>query len=78
VFLHVGLATAARRVGLAQSRPLLAGSPRAAWRRLMEERRATYESLATMIVRTDGLSPREIAARIAENTGAETSSGGTP
>ncbi len=78
VFLNVGLATAARRVGLSQSRPLLAGSPRAAWRQLMEERRATYESLATMIVETDGLSPREIAARIAEGVGAETSSGGAP
>jgi shikimate kinase len=76
VFLNVGLATAARRVGLAQSRPLLAGSPRAAWKRLMEERRATYESLATMIVETDGLSPREIATRIAEAVGAETSGGG--
>jgi shikimate kinase len=76
VFLNVGVATAARRVGLAQSRPLLAGSPRAAWRRLMEERRATYESLATMIVETDGLSPREIATRIADAVGAETSGGG--
>jgi shikimate kinase len=78
VFLNVGLATAARRVGLAQSRPLLAGSPRAAWRRLMEDRRATYESLATMIVETDSLSPREIAARIAEGVDAETPSGGAP
>lgn len=77
VFLNVGLATAARRVGLAQSRPLLAGNPRAAWRRLMEERRAIYESLATVVVETDGLSPREIAARIAEGLGVETSSGGT-
>jgi shikimate kinase len=77
VFLNVGIATAARRVGLAQSRPLLAGSPRAAWRRLMEERRATYESLATMVVETDGLSPREIASRIADAVGVQRSSGGT-
>lgn len=76
VFLNVGIATAARRVGLAQSRPLLVGSPRAAWRRLMEERRATYESLATMVVETDGLSPRDIAARIADAVDTGRSSGG--
>ena len=76
VFLNVGLATAARRVGLAHSRPLLVGSPRAAWRKLMEERRGIYESLATMILETDGLSPRELAASIAEGVGAGRSSGG--
>jgi len=76
VLLNVRPATAARRVGLAKSRPLLAGSPREAWTRLMEERRATYESLATVIVETDGLSPRDIAARIAEALGSETSRGG--
>jgi hypothetical protein len=42
----------------------------------MDERRATYESLATMIVETDGLSPREIAARVADAVGATRSSGG--
>ncbi len=64
VFLNVGLATAARRVGLSQSRPLLAGSPRRAWSELMESRRATYESLATLTVDTDRTSPREVAAAI--------------
>jgi shikimate kinase len=76
VFLNVGLATAARRVGLAQTRPLLSGSPRRAWSLLMEERRATYESLATVIVETDGLSPREIAAQIAGTLDADPSTGG--
>ena len=76
VFLNVGLATAARRVGLAHSRPLLVGSPRAAWRRLMDERRGIYESLATMILETDGLSPRELAASIAEGVGMGRSNGG--
>jgi hypothetical protein len=42
----------------------------------MEERRAIYESLATVIVETDGLSPREIATRIAGALGAEASRGG--
>ena len=77
VLLNVRLATAARRVGLAKSRPLLAGSPREAWARLTEERRATYESLATLIVETDGLSPRDIAASIVRALGADTSEGGT-
>jgi shikimate kinase len=76
VFLNVGLATAARRVGLAQTRPLLAGSPRRAWALLMEKRRATYESLATLIVETDGLSPRDISIQIAQALGAKTSTGG--
>jgi shikimate kinase len=76
VFLNVGLAIAARRVGLAQSRPLLAGNPRRAWALLMEGRRATYESLATVIVETDGLSPREIAAQISRALSAEPSTGG--
>lgn len=76
VFLNVGLAMAARRVGLARSRPLLTGSPRAALKRLMDERREVYESLATLVVETDGLSAREIATRIAEGIGAQTSSGG--
>ena len=78
VFLNVGAATAARRVGLARSRPLLAGNPRAAWRRLMEERRGIYESLATIIVDADGLSPRDAATRIAEVVGAATSRGSVP
>jgi shikimate kinase len=71
-FLNVGLATAARRVGLARSRPLLAGSPRRAWASLMEERRATYESLATVVVSTDDATPREVAESIdaAVNSGA--------
>ena len=76
VFLNVGLATAARRVGITQSRPLLAGNPRRAWALLMEERRATYESLATVIVETDGLSPRDIAAQIARELGADETAGG--
>jgi shikimate kinase len=75
VFLDVGLATAARRVGLAQARPLLAGSPRRAWAALMAQRRAIYEALATMRVGTDGVAPREVAARI--DAEARQRSGGT-
>lgn len=63
-YLEVSLAAAAPRVGLNRARPLLVGNPRAQWQRLMDERRATYESLATMTVATDDATPAEVAERI--------------
>lgn len=54
VFLDVGIADAARRIGLNQARPLLAVNPRATWVRTMEQRRPTYERLATWRVDTAG------------------------
>ncbi|WP_159620838.1 shikimate kinase [Ruania rhizosphaerae] len=70
VFLSVGLADAAGRVGLTTSRPLLLGSPRRQWQELMEARRAIYEGLATVVVRTDGLSPEEVRDLILAEVGA--------
>ncbi len=64
VFLDVGIADAARRVGLNASRPLLMGNPRAQWIALMDQRRPTYERLAHERVRTDGLSPDEVSALV--------------
>jgi len=64
VFLDVGIADAANRVGFNRSRPLLAVNPRAQWSRLMEVRRPTYERLATFSVQTTGRTPRDIAAEI--------------
>ena len=64
VFLDVGLADAARRVGLNASRPLLVGNPRAQWIALMDQRRPTYERLAGAQVLTDGLTPAEVADRV--------------
>ena len=61
VFLDVSLAHAAPRVGLNQSRPLLLGNPRAQWQSLMEARRPVYESVATVRVLTDGLTPAQVA-----------------
>ncbi len=66
VFLDVGIADAAKRVGFDRSRPLLAMNPRAQWVQMMETRRPTYERLATFSVQTAGRSPREIAAEIVE------------
>lgn len=66
VFLDVGIADAAKRVGFNNSRPLLALNPRAAWIRLMDTRRPTYERLATFTVQTGGRTPPDIAAEIVE------------
>jgi shikimate kinase len=64
VFLDVGIADAARRVGFNNSRPLLSVNPRAQWSRMMDVRRPTYERLATLTVPTSGRTPRDIAAEI--------------
>lgn len=70
IFLDVSLATAAPRVGFNRDRPLLLNNPRAAWQELMDKRRPIYESLATQIVAVDGLSPKEVVAKILEAVGA--------
>jgi shikimate kinase len=64
VFLDVGIADAAARVGFNQSRPLLVVNPRARWVAMMDVRRPTYERLATFTVLTTGRTPRDIAAEI--------------
>ena len=69
VFLEVGIADAAKRVGFDRSRPLLAMNPRAQWVRLMDTRRATYERLATLRVDTAGRTPEDIAAEVARGLG---------
>ncbi|MEO7071134.1 MAG: shikimate kinase, partial [Nostocoides sp.] len=65
VFLDVGIADAARRIGLDASRPLLAISPRASWIAMMKERRPVYDSIASHRVNTAGRTPEDIAAEIA-------------
>ena len=64
VFLDVGIADAAKRVGFDASRPLLAINPRAAWTKLMNERRPTYERLATHRVDTAGRGVDEVVTEI--------------
>ncbi len=64
VFLDVTIADAAGRVGFDVSRPLLVVNPRAAWTRLMNARRPTYEALATFRVTTGGRTPEDIADEI--------------
>lgn len=65
VFLDVGIADAARRVGFDQSRPLLSVNPRASWTAMMNVRRPTYERLAAHRVDTAGRAPDDIAAEVA-------------
>jgi shikimate kinase len=64
IFLDVGLAAAAERVGFATSRPLLVVNPRAELKRLLTERRPHYEAVATAIVGTDDRSPEDVASDV--------------
>jgi shikimate kinase len=66
VFLRVGLADAAKRVGLGVSRPLLLGNVRGRMKQLIDERAPVYEAVAAHVVDTDGLSVDEVAAAVRE------------
>lgn len=64
VLLQVGLGDAARRVGIARERPVLALNPRAELRRLLEARAPLYDEVATVRVPTDGRAPGDVAGEI--------------
>lgn len=64
VFLRVGLSEAVKRVGLGSSRPLLLGNVRARIKALLDERTPIYESVARLVVDTDGRTPDEVADEI--------------
>jgi shikimate kinase len=64
VFLRVGLSDAVKRVGLGTTRPLLLGNVRGQVKALLDERAPVYESVATLVVDTDGRTPDEIADEI--------------
>jgi shikimate kinase len=66
VFLDVGVADAARRIGFNRDRPVLLGNPRAQWLRLMENRRPVYTRIAGATVNTDGRTPAEVAQAVME------------
>jgi shikimate kinase len=65
LFLNVGLAAAAKRVGLSRDRPVLALNPRASLHKLMEERLPLYREVAVVEVDTDGKSPDQVVAEVA-------------
>ncbi len=64
VFLRVGLTDAVKRVGLGTSRPLLLGNVRSRIKALLDERTPIYESVATVVVDTDGRTPEEVADEV--------------
>jgi shikimate kinase len=65
VYLEVDASEAARRVGLNTARPLLLGNVRGQLSTLLQQRRAIYESVATVTVNTVGRDPEEVADAIA-------------
>lgn len=65
VFLDVGLAAAAQRVGLNRDRPLLLGNTRTQLHHMLQERRPFYEQVAVATVATDGLPPAAVAEAVA-------------
>ena len=64
VFLKVGLSDAVKRVGLGSGRPLLLGNVRGRIKQSIDERTPVYESVATDVVDTDGLSVDEVVERV--------------
>ncbi len=64
VFLDVGLAEAAKRVGLGTSRPLLLGNVRGQLKKMMDDRRPLYHEVARHTVLTDGRTPADIADEV--------------
>jgi len=66
VFLRVGLSEAVKRVGLGAARPLLLGNVRGRIKALLDERTPIYESVATVVVDTDGRTPDEVADAIVD------------
>ena len=69
VFLDVGIADAARRIGFDRSRPLLSVNPRASWIAMMNTRRPVYDRLAGLRVDTAGRTPPEVAKDIVDRLG---------
>ena len=66
VFLQVGLSDAVKRVGLGVGRPLLLGNVRARVKALLDERLPLYQEVADVQVETDGRTPDDVAAEVAE------------
>jgi shikimate kinase len=64
VFLDVGLADAASRVGMARDRPLLLGNPRGQLLAMLDARRPVYQQVATVIVPTDGRGIDEVIGSV--------------
>jgi shikimate kinase len=66
VYLRASADELVARLGAGQGRPLLAGDPARAVPLLLAERAAAYEAAADLVVDTDGRTPEDVAAEIAE------------
>jgi shikimate kinase len=65
VYLETGFSEMAKRVGMNRPRVPVPGNPRGMLRAMFEERLPLYRDVARVTVRTDDLSPEEIADQIA-------------
>ncbi|WP_230208235.1 shikimate kinase [Microlunatus sp. Gsoil 973] len=66
VWLQVGIAAAAERIGLNTARPLLLGNVRGQLIKLMRERQPLYAAVATISLATDNRGPAELVDSIIE------------
>lgn len=66
VWLQVGIAAAAERIGLNTARPLLLGNVRGQLIKLMREREPLYAEVATISLATDHHGPAELVSSIIE------------
>ena len=64
VYLAIGLAAAAKRVGLARDRPVLAANPRSMLAKLLGERRPLYDEVATVTIETDAAPVAEVTTQV--------------
>jgi shikimate kinase len=64
VYLRTGFATIAKRSGMDRPRVVLPGNPRGMLRTMLAQREPVYESLATVTVSSDELSPEEIVEQL--------------
>src|SRR3954471_4050448 len=64
VWLDVDVPSAAKRVGLSRSRPLLGVNPRAMLRQMLEVRAPLYAEVATLTVFTGDRTPAEVVAEV--------------
>lgn len=69
IWLRVGIAAAAKRVGLNTARPLLLGNVRGQMVTLMREREPYYASVAVTTIDTDNQTPDELTRSVRELLG---------
>jgi shikimate kinase len=75
VWLQVGAAAGARRVGLDVPRPVLLGNVRSRLTALVAERAPLYAEVARLTIDTDGVSPDAVVAAVLSGLGLEAHDG---